>query len=146
LSLDTVQQTVASLTGQGNGLATLNRYIVAAKSFAAWLTRGKRCREDALKYLDKYRAETDRRLRRRALSSEDVARLVIAAESGPIIRGMGGTDRAMLYRLAVGTGFRVSELASLTPESFNLIADRPTVTVQAGHSKHRREDVQPLPR
>ncbi len=146
LSPDTIQQTVSSLTASGKGLATLNRYIVSAKSFSAWLARGKRIREDALKSLEKYRAETDRKRRRRALSAADVALLVAAAERGPVIRGMSGTDRAMLYRLAVGTGFRASELASLTRESFNLDTDRPTVTVQAGHSKHRREDVQPLPK
>jgi hypothetical protein len=50
----------------------------------------------------------------------------------------------MLYRLAMGTGFRANELRSLTPRSFNLDGDPPTVTVKAGCSKHRREDVQPI--
>jgi hypothetical protein len=42
------------------------------------------------------------------------------------------------------TGLRKSELASLSPKSFDLDADRPTVTVEARHSKHRRRDVLPL--
>jgi integrase len=50
----------------------------------------------------------------------------------------------MLYRVAVGTGFRANELRSLTPESFDVDADPPTVTVQAAYSKHRRKDVQPI--
>ena len=50
----------------------------------------------------------------------------------------------MLYRLAVHTGFRANELRSLTPESFDLAATPPTVTVCAGYSKRRREDTQPI--
>src|SRR5262249_40627402 len=53
-------------------------------------------------------------------------------------------DRAMLYRVALGTGFRADELRSLTPESFNLAGEQPTVTVAASYSKHREEDVQPI--
>ena len=48
--------------------------------------------------------------------------------------------------MAVGTGFRAKELRSLAPESFDLDADPPTVTVQAAYSKHRRRDVQPIRR
>jgi integrase len=48
---------------------------------------------------------------------------------------MTGPDRAMLYRVAVGTGFRANELRSLTPESFDLDANPPKVTVEAAYSK-----------
>jgi hypothetical protein len=37
-------------------------------------------------------------------------------------------------------------LRSLTPESFNLDGEPPTITIQAGYSKHRREDIQPIRR
>ena len=50
----------------------------------------------------------------------------------------------MLYRLAASTGLRCSELASLTPESFDLGRKPPVVTVVAAVSKRRREDVLPL--
>ena len=57
---------------------------------------------------------------------------------------MSGADRAMLYATAAYTGLRASELASLKPESFQLDAQPPTVTVLAAYSKHRRQDVLPL--
>ena len=57
---------------------------------------------------------------------------------------MEGTTRGMLYRFATMTGLRAAELASLTPASFDLVADMPTVTLEAGYSKRRREDVLPL--
>ena len=50
----------------------------------------------------------------------------------------------MLYRVALETGLRWSELRSLTPASFSLNKVPPTVRVEAGYSKHRREDVLPL--
>ncbi len=46
--------------------------------------------------------------------------------------------------MAAMTGLRAGELASLTPASFDLAADMPTVTLEAAYSKHRREDVLPL--
>jgi hypothetical protein len=51
----------------------------------------------------------------------------------------------MLYAAGMGTGFRASELASLYPANFNLLADRPVATVRAGHTKNRKEVAQPLP-
>ena len=53
-------------------------------------------------------------------------------------------DRAMLYRLAAGTGLRSSELASVTPKSFELTDDESVVNVVAAYSKRRRDDQQPM--
>lgn len=78
----------------------------------------------------------DKRHERRALTVDELDRLILAAETGPVILGMIGADRAMLYRVAVGSGFRANELRSLTPESFDLCANPPTITVEAGYSKH----------
>ena len=57
---------------------------------------------------------------------------------------MTGPERVMLYRLAIETGLRAGELASLTRASFDLSLDRPVVRVEAAYSKHRREDELPL--
>jgi integrase len=67
-----------------------------------------------------------------------------STEKGAVIGEISGRDRAMPYRVALTTGFRASELKSLTPESFDSASDPPTVTIEARYSKHRREDVLPL--
>jgi len=41
-------------------------------------------------------------------------------------------------------GYRSSELASLTRQSFRLDGNTPSVSVQAGYSKRKRDDVLPL--
>src|SRR5262245_3658144 len=88
----------------------------------------------------------DVRRERRSLPPDEFALFLKAALTGKPKRKLTGENRAMLYLLAAYSGFRCSELASLTPESFDLVGDSPSVTVKAAYSKRRREDTQPLPR
>lgn len=139
---------IAELRRGGKGVRVINARITAVKSFTRWLFLTDRIRSDPMKSLSRDTAgeKIDRRHRRRALADDEVARLIRAAEVGPVVLGITGTDRAMLYRLAVGTGFRANELRSLFPESFHLADDPPTVTVEAGYSKNRQRADQPIDR
>jgi len=141
-----VQGAIKAIRDKGRSLRTCNKALRAIKSFSRWLVSDHRAPSDALAHLKAYNADTDRRVQRRDLTDDELVRLVRAAEGAPAILGMSGPDRATAYRLAAGTGFRVGELRSLTPESFDLDADPPTVTVAAAYSKRRRNDVQPIRR
>jgi hypothetical protein len=44
--------------------------------------------------------------RHRAFTHDEASRLIRAAETGRVELGMGGPDRARLYMVALGTGFR----------------------------------------
>ena len=67
---------------------------------------------------------------RRELTPDELAYLLRSVEIiHTPMHNLPGPDRAMVYRLALGTGFRAGELRSLTPASFDLDADPPTVTV-----------------
>jgi integrase len=95
--------------------------------------------------IDRLNNATDVRHPRRALTPSEFAKLVRSAEeSTKSIQCFDGRTRGRIYILSYMTGLRRSELASLTPRSFNLQSDTPTVTVQATISKHRRKDVLPL--
>jgi integrase/recombinase XerD len=115
------------------------------KQFTRWLHRHKRLREDPLTHLEMLHVQVDRRHDRRALSADEVSRILAAAVSGSECFGFTGTDRRMLYVVALSTGLRAWDLASLTSESHRLMENPPTVTVKAGYSKRRRTDVLPLP-
>ena len=128
----------------GLGPTAFNHYLTAFKSFCKWMVRDGRVAENPVAYLTGLNAKTDLRRQRRALSVEELRKLLDETRRGPDRFGMTGPERAMLYRVAVETGLRRGELASLTRVSFALEGMRPTVTVQAGYSKHRREDVLPL--
>lgn len=145
LDTEPIQSALLALRAKGRSLRTVQHYSRAARAFSAWLRRTGRTKTDALGDLaGPSHPESDRRHRRRALTPGEVERLVSAAESGPPRAGLSGPDRAMLYRVAVGTGLRASELASLAPASFDLDSTVPAVTVEAGYSKRRRRDTQPI--
>ncbi len=127
------------------GKATSNDYLVAAKAFCNWLVRERRFGHNPLAHLQRLNTETDVRRKRRVLTPEELELLIAAAEKSKGRLGrMGGADRAIVYRLAALTGLRAQEIATLTPRSFGLDANPPTVTVEACYSKHRRKDVLPL--
>jgi integrase len=123
---------------------TSNHYLSAVKSFSRWLVKNRRAQEDPLTHLEGMNPDDDIRHARRDLPAEDFDRFIEATRKGKVFRGLTGADRAVLYLLAANTGLRRSELASLTPQSFDLVAAMPAVVVEAGYSKHRRRDVQPL--
>ncbi|MBI5863433.1 MAG: hypothetical protein HZB38_02755, partial [Planctomycetes bacterium] len=127
-------------------LQTCQHYLRAMKQFSRWLERDGRVRNDALAHLTGFNAATDRRYERRALDADEFGRLVQTTETAPQWRqSLTGADRAMLYRVAAGTGFRVGELASLTPASFSLGGDDPpAIMLDAKRSKRRKADVQPI--
>ena len=139
-----VQAALKQVRDAGASLASIRHYTRTAKSFSKWLQRDGRAASDTLAHLTSRNPAEDRRRERRALTADEADRLIRAAGTGPMVLKIGGHDRAMLYRLALGTGFRVNELRSLEPESFDLSSSPPTVTVRAAFSKRRREDRQPI--
>jgi integrase len=145
LSLTRLQAALATLKSGELSLRTIHHYTRLAKNFARWAWRDGRAREDLLAHLQPPdNPESDRRRERRAFSVDELERLVHAAEQGPVRRRLSGRDRAMLYRITAGTGFRSEEMQSLTPESFDLDGPCPTITVEAVDSKRRKRDVQPI--
>ena len=129
---------------RGIGAQTSNFYLGAVKQFCRWMVRDGRAGASPVTHLDGLNVRTDRRHDRRALTVDEIRRLLTAAAKGPERYGMIGAARAMLYRVAVETGLREAELRSLTGASFDLDRGAPTVTVAAAYSKHRREDRLPL--
>ena len=154
-----IQAAVARLKGERSA-RTANHALGSLKGFLRFLAGCGRLAEVPgwLAMLRPANERTGRKRVRRALTRAELRRLLEATRRGPDFqtrrgpRGrlqvagslayMGGEDRYWLYRLAVETGLRASELGSLTPESFDLEAG--TVKVQAAYSKHRRDDTIPL--
>ncbi len=131
---------------QPASLATCNGHLRSVKGFSRWLWKQRLTPEDALLDLGLFNAETDRRHIRREMAAEEVHWLLDVTEQRTLPEhGAPGPTRAMCYRLAAATGFRANELRSLTTDSFDLDAAPPTCTVEAGYSKRRKRDVQPLP-
>ena len=76
---------------------------------------------------------------RRALEAEEAAALIAHTPTQKKRGRMPGPDRAILYAVAIGTGLRFEELHSLTPESFDLDVDPPTITCLGENTKNGRD-------
>ena len=140
-----VQAAIAHLRQQEDrSIQTCNFYLQAIKQLCRWLIREQRLESNPIAHLQRGNVRLDRRHDRRDLTPDEVAALLAAARSGPAMRGLSGSDRALLYTVALYTGLRASELASLTTASLCLDGETPSVIVAAAYSKHRREDRLPL--
>ena len=124
---------------RGISLQTFNFYLQSIKEFGRWMVQDRRATESPVQFLKGINVKTDRRHDRRALSPDEVRRLLEATTAQPGRYGMSGAARAMLYRLAVETGLRANELRTLKISSFDF--DDCSVVVEAAYSKHRRRDV-----
>ena len=139
-------EALRELTSRGIGISTSNGYLAAFKGFSRWLVERNRTDKDRLASLSLLNADTDVRHERRALTEGELRAILTAAGSSPtVFQGLSGPDRLMLYATAMVTGFRASELASVSPRSLDLDSALGTVRVKAAFSKNRRESVQPLP-
>jgi site-specific recombinase XerD len=127
------------------GHRTYNHYVQAIDSFCNWMVGAKKIPSNPLVGLERLNADVDVRHRRRALSSDEVAKLVESARSSGVeIQCFDGERRARIYILSYMTGLRRKEIASLTPRSFSLDGEPAVVRVEAACSKHRKMDVLPL--
>jgi site-specific recombinase XerC len=140
-----IQAALAALCDEGLSLASANHHLRAVKMLARWLWKEGRSGEDRLAGLSQYNADSDRRRIRRALTPAEATRLIRAAEEGREVMGMAGPDRAALYAVALGSGFRASEIRSLTPEAFRLDERPPVIVCAASATKNRRRAEQPIP-
>jgi integrase len=86
-----------------------------------------------------YNAKEDPRHDRRTVSIEEQKRLIAATEAAGRYAKMTGPHRALMYRLAIETGLRYSEIGCIRRESFDWEA--PSVRVEAAYTKNGQEAV-----
>jgi len=121
-----------------------NHYLVAVRSFCRWLVERRVLPTDPTAGLSKLNANAARTRQRRALTESEISSLLRATESGPVRFEVAGSERALLYLLAIETGLRAGELRSLSPKSFDLTSKSPAVVVSAGKTKNGDEARLPL--
>ena len=117
-----------------------NHYLQAVKQFCRWLVRDRRAADSPLAHLSAGRVV--KTAPRRAMTAGEIKTLLNTTETGPDRNGMTGPQRSMLYRLAVETGLRASELAALKISDIDL-AGR-AVTLADKHTKNRQGANLPL--
>lgn len=144
ISASKVQRHLAEKRNGGNGLShqTSNFYLQAIKQFCRWMVRDGRAVESPVDHLSGLNVKLDRRHDRRSLTATELSKLLEATATGSVHHKLGGEARALLYRVAMETGLRRSELRSLTPACLELDADPPVIVLAPQNVKNRKPTVQ----
>lgn len=141
---------------------TRNTYLNACKWFLNWAVEAERILVNPLAKIGQADERADRRRQPRALTEDEVIRLLDAARRRPLEEALKfnrgwrkgrngahvrpetraklerlGWERALLYRVMVLTGLRLGELASIRVRDLDLDAPRPTLRLDARHEKNR---------
>ena len=118
---------------QGFGPRTSNHYLQGMVSFMNWMERAGRIKSNPLKFVGKADERGKEKRTRRALTDEELCKLV--AGSGP---------RGIIYWTAARTGLRQEELKQLTWGDVNLETEMPFLVVRASVAKNKKEESVPL--
>lgn len=132
-------------TAAGRSARTRNHYLTHLKFFCDWLENRGAVVKSPVRRLEPANAEADPVHPRRLPTPQDVAALLemLARPDCRVRRGMVGPRRALLYKTAMGTGYRAGELRSLGWHNFDL--EKGTVRARTAYQKNRRPRTQPLP-
>ena len=153
----------------GSSARTRNVDLIRLDSFMNWCISNRRLAVNPLAGIPKAKEKADPRRKRRALTEDELARLLDAARRRPLRdalavrrgprKGVGtsdilpgtrarlellGRERALIYKTLVLTGLRKAELASLTVAQVHLDTPRPCFELDAKDEKSREGNSIPL--
>lgn len=144
ISTDGIEAYIAAMRESGAASATANQALSAIKAFCTWMRKEGRLTANPAARVSPLNEKKDRRLIRRAMTTDETRRLLAACEAGEDHHGMTGHERALVYRLALGTGLRLGELRALCRADFQLASDPATVHIRAENEKAGRGGTLPL--
>jgi integrase len=125
---------------RGMASRTVASMVTAVRSFCRWCVLHGYLAADPTATNKKPSAKVDRRIERRMLLPEEWQTLRAWLESHEVFRnGMTSAGRSLMYRTAIETGLRSSELRSLTRSALQLDGDEPHVLVRAGITKNGQQ-------
>lgn len=122
----------------GYGERTYNCYLRAFKEFCKWMIQEGRAIGSGPMKNHRAIKQTEFRKQRRALTVDEIQKLLSATEAASKRFNMTGHQRALVYKLALETGMRFGEIASLNVASFSFHSSPPTVRVEAANAKGKK--------
>ncbi len=119
---------------------TKKHHLRAVKQFTKWLKTDGRASNNPLDNLTIKGAVVENQ--RRALSQAEIVYLLDYTTNAGVLQGMTGAERALIYRLAIETGLRANEIASLKRTSFDF--EGLSVRVEATDTKNKKPALLPV--
>lgn len=149
LSIEKVRRAWLALTARAerplsNG--TRNHYLTAFTAFCNWMVDSGRAATNPAKRIKPLKVTEKRE--RHPFTAEEFSWLVDSTRRGPTRSAkrrngtlhfqLSGSERVLLYTVAVETALRLAELNSLCVCDFDLDGDRPCVRLRAASAKNRK--------
>lgn len=139
IHIDHVTRHTAMLKAGGSASRTIQARLQSIKSFTKWLTEQNRLKRNPLSAVKKPDPAQDRKHERRMILPEEWHWLSSSMVIADIDRnGMPAGERLILYRTAIQTGLRASELHGLTRGKLKLDAAAPYVSCKAAGTKNKK--------
>ncbi len=123
---------------------TIGSVITAVRSFCRWCVRTRKMAADPTAAVDKPKIATDRRIERMLLPDEWKWLKAYLERSKLERNGQMPAERLLMYRVAIETGLRSSELRSLKRSSLHLNGGEPYLLVKASLTKNSQQAKQYL--
>ncbi len=169
LTGNALERWLASKAEKGMSAGSRNGYREACVGFGNWCVRTRRLSENPFANVTKANARLDCRRKRRAMTEEELVRLMDATRRRPLLEAMTirrgkdkgkaiaevkpetqqrlellGRERALIYKAFALTGLRKNELASLTVGRVELDGPGPRAWLRAADEKNRQGSEIPL--
>jgi integrase len=154
---------------RGRSARSRNAHQIALAAFCNWAVQTGRLMTNPFKGVAKADEKADRRRQRRAMTEDELARLLDAARHRPLLDALTvrrgkrkgqigaflrpeireqleslGRERALIYKTLVLTVLRKGELASLTVGQLRLDGPTPYVELDAADEKNREGNAVPI--
>jgi integrase len=139
-----VSDYLSLLSSNGRSLRTVNKHLIIFKGFVGWLVKVGRISDNPLNCLAAKNQKKDRRRERRVLSNEEVIAFLDYLLRAEFHHGLTGYERGLLYRLALDTGLRWSEIRKLQRGDFTFDPVCSKVRLRAEVTKNGKECTLPL--
>jgi integrase len=162
LHRDALERWLATRSEDGVGAKARNAYRGAVVTFANWCVAAGRLTSNPFSAVEKANEKADRRRLRRALTEQELAKLLDVARQRPLLDALTvhrgerkgeryakvrpevrdrlallGWERALIYKTFLLTGLRKGELASLTAGQLFLDGPVPYAALNAADEKSR---------
>ena len=133
---------LAKLIRGGHSYNNRNGYLKSLRAFVRYLLREDRIAKDPFQTVQMLNVEADPKgkRKRRDLTADEFAALLLAAEKSGTLDGVDGEQRSLLYLTAISSGLRKSELAKLQVGNLSLASDPPYVDPPGWSTKAKRND------
>ncbi len=134
---------LSDLRDKGKSVSSANSHLGSFKSFTRWMLKTGRISHNPIQHLQPLK-KIDKERPRRAFTEYEINRLITATINAPKHHGLTGYVRTLIYRTALGTGWRYNEIYTSKHKDF-VFGYEPSITVQAGNAKNKKTATNPLP-